>query len=281
MIGKASGAKGWDMFGYIAGGAVIGGLSGGAAWGISALGGGAMLAGAGAGTISGAGFSGLVTNWNANAMIKGGFFGAISGVIGGGVGAMIGGGTGAFVGGVSANITNQLLYNKGDFSKVNLLSAGLSGAISFGLYHGMSYLSYKQADLPTRMTYRQYNKINIAYQRSRFWHREYGVYLNNDGSAQVFQGNKYDVEFKIKSDTWGTAHTHWDKGGRIIGVDSSGENIVTVGGHHSSQDLNIPKFSLVIGRATSTYSYMGGFKYYQPDPFLRFFLFPWLKNKKK
>ncbi|MCK9562083.1 MAG: FG-GAP-like repeat-containing protein, partial [Bacteroidales bacterium] len=132
MIGQANGASGWNMVGYIAGGALIGGLSGGAAVGISAVGGGAMLAGAGAGAISGAGFNGLATNWDSQTMLKGAAFGAISGFVGGGVGAAIGGGAGAFAGGASANLTNQLLYSKGDFNQVNLSSVALSGVISLG-----------------------------------------------------------------------------------------------------------------------------------------------------
>ena len=50
-------------------GALIGGASGGAAFGVSALGGGAMLAGTTAGTIGGAGFNGIATNWDGIAIL--------------------------------------------------------------------------------------------------------------------------------------------------------------------------------------------------------------------
>ena len=82
-IGKANGATGWNMLGYIAGGAAIGGLAGGAAVGVSAIGGAAWWAGAAAGAISGAGFNGLATNWNGMAMLKGAGIGALSGFVGG------------------------------------------------------------------------------------------------------------------------------------------------------------------------------------------------------
>ncbi len=101
IIGHSKDAKGWDMVGYIAGGAVIGGLSGGAASGVSALGGAAWWAGATAGAVGGAGFNGLVTSWDAGAMLKGAGIGALSGFVGGGLGSAIGGGWGAFAGGAA------------------------------------------------------------------------------------------------------------------------------------------------------------------------------------
>ena len=282
MIGDAAGAKGWDMLGYIAGGALIGGLSGGAAAGVSALGGGAMLAGAAAGAVGGGGFSGLATGWNSEAMLKGAAFGAISGFVGGGLGSAIGGGWGALAGGVASNLTSQLLYNGGDFSSINWASVVASGAISFGLYHGMQYMQYKvmngklgQLDV----TYKQFSKINAAYQRSRFWQKEYGVYLNKNGSARFVPPNdrhKLEVVFDDwKKGDFGTAHTHWAKEGTDVVIGS--EIYTTVGGYHSHQDLNIPGYSLVVGRNSSTYS-IGGtgvYNYINPDPFIRFFMFPW------
>ena len=282
MIGHANGATGWDMVGYIAGGALIGGLSGGAAVGVSALGGGAMLAGAAAGAIGGGGFSGLATGWNGEAMLKGAAFGAISGLVGGGFGSAIGGGWGALAGGAASNLTSQLLYNGGDFSSVNWASVGVSGAASFGLYHGMQYMQYRamngklgQLDV----TYKQFSKINTAYQRSRFWQKEYGVYLNKDGSARFVPPNdrhKLAVVFDDwKKGDFSTAHTHWAKEGTDVVIGT--EAYTTVGGYHSPQDLNIPGYSLVVGRNSSTYS-IGGtglYNYINPDPFIRFFMFPW------
>jgi len=301
MIGDAAGAKGWDMAGYIAGGALIGGLSGGAAAGISAAGGGTMLAGAGTGAIGGAGFSGMATGWDGNAMLTGAVNGAIAGFVGGGVGSAIGGGWGAFAGGASGNLTSQLLYNDGDFSQVNWGAVGVSGAVSLGMYHGMQYMQYKamggrlgQMDV----TYRQYAKINTAYQRSSFWKKEHGVILNRDGSARFApqaDRNKFDVTLRInhRNGDYATAHTHWAKDG-VDWVDVGGTGtryqrynaataypigstrFTSVGGYHSPQDLTIPGYSLVVGRTSGTYSIGGaGYHYINPDPYLRFFLFPW------
>lgn len=225
MIGDAAGAKGWDMAGYIAGGALIGGLSGGAAAGISAAGGGAMLAGAGAGAVGGAGFSGLSTGWDGNAILTGAVNGAIAGFVGGGVGSAIGGGWGALAGGASANLTSQLLYNDGDFSQVNWGSVAVSGAVSAGLYHGMSYASWKWGGGNNLggydVKYSAYCKMNAQMQRSRFWHREFGGYLMDDGSyvkGAFRHSSKYHYDFDgAYNDLSATqvkhvvsrVHTHW------------------------------------------------------------------------
>ena len=265
------------MAGYIFGGALIGGASGGAALGVSAAGGGAMLAGAAAGAVGGGGFSGLA----GNNVLTGAVNGALAGLVGGGVGSAIGGGLGALAGGSASNLTSQLLYNDGDFSEVNWTSVGISGAASFGLYHGMQYMQYKAMDGKLgqlNVTYRQFSKINAAYQRSSFWHKEYGVILSRDGSARFVPGadrHKYDVTLRLnpRNGDFATAHTHWTRDG----VDLGG-GVFTVGVFHSPHDLvSIPGYSLVVGRTSSTYSIggTGAFNYINPDPFIRFFMFPW------
>lgn len=173
------------MVGYIAGGALIGGASGGAALGVSAAGGGAMLAGAAAGAVGGGGFSGL----SGNNVLTGAVNGALAGLVGGGVGAAIGGGWGALAGGASANLTGQLLYNGGDFSEVNWGSVGLSGASSFGMYHAMMYASWQLGGKNlggNELSYRQFARMSSDFQRSRFWGKEYGGFLMNDGSVRKF-----------------------------------------------------------------------------------------------
>ena len=124
--------------------------------------------------------------------------------------------------------------------------------------------------------YRQYCKINTAYERSRFWHREEGVHLNRNGSAKFTPTNdrhKYDVMFNDwEKGDFATAHAHWAAKGVDVGGDMQ-----TVGGYHSERDLKIPGLSLVIGRTTSTFSIggTGAYNYITPDPFLRFFMFLW------
>lgn len=297
MIGRNNDASGWNMAGYIVGGAIVGGVSGGAAWGVGALGAGAWWSGAAAGTISGAGFSGLSTNWDANAMLKGAGIGALSGFVGGGMASMIGGPGGAFAGSFSSDITNQLL-SSGD---VNFGSSLLAAGISFGMYHGMQYMQYRAMEGKLGqldVSYRQFSKINTAYQRSRFWKKEYGVVLSNNGSGRIVpkaDRHKFDVTLRLNpgNGDFATAHTHWAKE-NVDWVDIGGtgnrfqkynpntaypagsQRFTTVGGYHSPPDLALPGYSLVIGRTTSTYSIAGaGYHYINPDPFIRFSLFMW------
>jgi len=226
MIGNAKGVNGWDMAGYIVGGAIIGGLSGGSASGISAAGGGAMLAGAGAGAVGGAGFSGMATGWDGNAMLTGAINGAISGFVGGGVGGAIGGGWGALAGGASANLTSQLLYNDGDFSSINWASAGISAAISFGIYHATSYYNYKktmESDFGKKtldnLKYKSFARMVADYQKSRFWHKEQGGWILTDGTYKRFNPkNEYAAYCDVVNEQRPVNakfvyHTHWQKAG--------------------------------------------------------------------
>lgn len=175
-----------------------------------------------------------------------------------------------------------MLYNGGDVGNVNWGSVGINGAMSFGLYHSMQFMQYRSMDGkigPMDVTYRQYSKINAAYQRSRFWHKEQGVILNKNGSAKFAprgDRHKYDVTLKMnpRNGDYGTAHTHWAKDGADIGG-----GLTAVGGYHSPHDLtSLPGYSLVVGRTSSTSSIgIGNYNYIKPDPFLRFFMFPWTK----
>ena len=241
MIGHANGATGWDMFGYIAGGALIGGLSSGAAVGVSAIGGGAMIAGMAAGTVAGAGFSGLATGWNGEAMLKGAALGGLSGFVGGGFAAAIGGGWGAFVGGAVGAGLNTALY--GGSGKDILISALVGGALAYGTYELTSFLSYKRAGLEIdnyKVTYSQFKTMQADYQRSRFWHKEYGGILTQDGGvvrAPAAYREKYGVNFDPAwtAEALGRGsvthyHTHWDGNNLLLGYDMSGNQIRTASG---------------------------------------------------
>ena len=134
----ASQSGDYSVAGGIWRGALIGGLAGAGGAGISAAGSGAMLAGAVGGAIGGSGFAGLQSNWNANAMLRGGLIGAASGFVGGGFASAIGGGGGAFIGGIASDVTGQLLST----GEVDMLRAGIAGVTAFGMYHGMSAIGY-------------------------------------------------------------------------------------------------------------------------------------------
>ena len=306
IMAKQAGAQGFGQWAaYIGGGALIGGLSGGAAVGVSAIGGGAMLAGAAAGAVGGAGFSGMATGWNGQAMLQGAAFGAISGFVGGGFASAIGGGWGALAGGAASNFTSQMLYNKGDISQVNGWSVLGSAALSFGMYHGMQYAQYQMMGGQIGgqdVSYRQFSAINTAYQRSSFWRREFGVYLNEDGSAKITpwrDTDKFSVKFRSSlGNVEKTAHAHWAKDGQECVELPNGKyqrynpsrnypagtyKFETVGGYHSPApgDMMLPGTSFVVGRTSSSYLTMNMYQWSHitPDPFIRYFLFPFLSLK--
>jgi hypothetical protein len=244
-IGKAQGAKGWDMAGYILGGAGIGALSGGAAVGVSALGGGAMLAGAAAGTVAGGGFGGLATDWDARSMLNGALAGGVGGLVGGGIAGAIGGGWGAAIGGAGGNLSSQIVGSQLNTGKVSIDwgSVAKSALFSYGIYEATSYLAYKKADLKIggkSITYNQFKTIQAEYQRSRFYMKERGGILTNDGKVvkapAAYRGD-YEVDFspdwtgKVASDNVLTHyHTHWDANNRLLGYNEWFEPLYTSNG---------------------------------------------------
>ena len=299
IMADQAGAQGfWEWAGYVGGGALIGGLSGGAAAGVSTLGGGAMLAGAAAGAVGGAGFSGMATGWDGSAMVTGAINGAIAGFIGGGVGSAIGGGWGALAGGAASNLTSQLLYNDGDFSSVNWGSVACSGALSLGMYHGMSYATWKWGGANNigghEISYRQFTRMNADFQRSRFWRNEHGGYLLNDGSVQKFPASSrhnyaIDPTFPVPDDAFASYHTHWEKpginvmvnpntGDKVTDLDilSGNARLMQTTRYHSTADLQFDSYigldSYVINRYDFSYHGAGSGLWY--DPFIRFFMFP-------
>jgi hypothetical protein len=245
-----------------------------------------MLAGAAAGAVGGAGFSGMGNGWDGNAMLKGAAIGAASGLVGGGVGSAIGGGWGALAGGAASNLTNQLIYNDGDFSKVNWYSVGSSGALSFGMYHGMQYSAWKWGggnkigDI--NISYKQFSKINTMFQRSSsiFWGRkENGLVLNiggEDSNSGYFVDRKDcyldRVDFK-----------NFNRNNQIL-VHSHLRNGMTYASnsHSSGDNLSLKGYnSLVVGtKGSSSWMTYQDWPHVliQDNPYIRFFLFPWINN---
>lgn len=282
--GIATANNGGNFFDGFWKGAVIGGLAGAGGAGISALGGGAMLAGAGAGFFGGAGFSGLATNWDAGAMLRGGLIGGASGLAGGGFASAIGGSAGALVGGVASDVTGQLL-STGD---VNLLQAGLGGALSFGMYHGMSKLNYelggKKFD-DIDLTYKEFKTIQAENQRARFWHKEHGVMLLRNGNPIVA-----DRQYRLRDGiNWPSSN---EMGPAEVGIDI--DNIKAYWHSHwsndhllgfSSRDLSNPYNQMMSNRLYSNVNYNHFDHNYNSimtqqysrvnDNFMRYFLFPY------
>ena len=254
-IGKANNAHGWTMFGYIAGGACIGAIATLASAGVSAIGGAAWFAGATAGAIGGAGFRGLSTNWNTNAMIDGAWKGAVSGFIGGGISSAIGGGWGAFFGGCFSSAINSSL--NGATANQAAISALFGGALSIGNYELLSYVAYNEANLHIngyKISYNQFKVMQADYQQSRFWRKEYGgILTNNGGVVQVSNNNRHSLSVQFTNrdilaaekdgGILSSYHTHWAEPGVEYQVNDfndivySGEPVTTTNGP-SPGDIN-------------------------------------------
>lgn len=303
-IGKEKGAEGINMLGYIAGGAIIGGMSGSAAAGTALMGGGAWLSGATAGAIGGAGFNLMA----GDDVMKGALNGAITGMVGGIVGPAIGGLWGAIGGGAASNLTSQLLYNSGDFNNVNWSSVAINGALSGGLYTGMSYASWKFGGgnniAGVDIKFNHYMTMQADFQRSRFYRHEFGGYLMEDGSV-IRTGIKFGQKTTITlpnppqdGNIIAEYHTHWCKsgiiryqlkqGGRFVSFKLQQQFAIEEGRditlykfkatqYHSTSDLSTTLKSFVINRYdVGYYPGNGGMNNVQGynDSFYRFFIFP-------
>jgi RHS repeat-associated protein len=207
QIGKAAGAKGWAMFGYIIGGAGIGAATAGIGTAItssiSAAGFagsaivGSAVGGAVSGAVSGAAFTGLAGGNPLDGMWKG----ALSGLAGGLTSSVIGGGAGAFAGGFTSSATGAILNGAkgGDILK----SALIGGALSWGSYEiqmGLSYRQYNRSDKPFgNLKYSGFHKISVASQRSFAWGVESAGWITNDGTVgKIAYGGKDWVKMPDK-----------------------------------------------------------------------------------
>jgi RHS repeat-associated protein len=205
-IAKAKGAQGfWEWFGYIGGGAVIGGAS---AWAGASVAGGINLAvtngvnafthvglaavaagGAVSGAVSGLGF-GLLSG--SDDLFRGTIIGAASGMLGSSAGAMVTGGAGALVGGFTGGVISSSLNGGGDFGSI--LTAGLvGGAMAWGVYQVNNSINYRimknaltgKVDL----TRKQFNVLSRLTQKSFVKGKEFGGYLTEDGDI-VYSSSK-------------------------------------------------------------------------------------------
>jgi RHS repeat-associated protein len=207
QIGKAAGAKGWAMFGYIMGGAGIGAITAGIGTAITTTVGtsltaagascagwvGAMAGSTVSGAISGAAFTRLAGGNPLDGMWKG----ALSGLAGGLTSSVIGGGAGAFAGGFTSSATGAILNGAkgGDILKSELIG----GALSWGSYEIQMRLSYRQYNRSAKkpfgndvdLKYSGFRKISVASQRSFAWGVEAGGWILNDGTVgKIAYGGK-------------------------------------------------------------------------------------------
>ena len=198
-------------------------------------------------------------------MLRGGLIGAASGLIGGGVASAIGGGTGAFFGGVAGDATGQLLST----GNVNLGQSLMGGALSLGMYHAVSYYSWK-FDGGNRLgshniSYRQHLAMQADFQRSRFWHKERGGFLLRNGSVSRFPASSrashgINWDGQLPEGAFAMYHTHWDKSGKTVWLNSQANRV-----DNSSNPLDLLQPGI---ERTTTTRYHGNHDYISMDSYV-------------
>jgi hypothetical protein len=156
--------------------------------------------------------------------------------------------------------------------------------MAYGIYHGSSYLSWqfeggkKWGDLD--ISYRQYLAMQADFQRSRFYGKEYGGLLMDDGSVERFgpelRENYKINHFNMPTDAVAYYHTHWDEPGTTIWVDANGRIADRPGWtgaadrqvtdqYFSPLDMSVPYKAIVINRYDAAY-YPGSGSYVTFSP---------------
>jgi len=133
--------------------------------------------------------------------------------------------------------------------------------------------------------------MQADYQRSRFWHKEYGGILTKDGNvvrAPAKFRHEYGVDFdpewtgKVSPDNIRTHyHTHWDANNKFIGYNGLGQEVRTANGS-SDTDLTFIENScklvstgILIDRSSLYFYNMNGIGADWGSTFLRYFPFYW------
>lgn len=247
-IGKAKGASGWSLFFYALGGAVVGTASAGIGSSVAATVGssmtvsygglaGAAIGGAAAGATSGVGFA-AISGGNIG---KAAWTGALSGLAGGGIGAYIGGAAGAFAGGATGSATGAAL-NGEDIQSIGI-SALVGGGVALGAYQLQSGINYRAyANSGGTMSRKQFNAVSVAAQRSFARGQEFGGWLLDDGSVEMFPtGSKDKIYPQAKpNNATSSFHTHPNLGATWYETHSSTDI------HFNNNISRLP--SMVVGR---------------------------------
>lgn len=147
MLGLQNDAEGWDLVGYIAGGAALGALSGGLAQGMAAIGANTFITQLACNSVTSSLGAGMMSGWDGKSMLMGLGAGFMSGCISGAIslsydpvglvnGMLADGAVNAGIGALSGGFTASIF--EGDFWEGALNGAimgGISG-MAFGAYRG-------------------------------------------------------------------------------------------------------------------------------------------------
>ncbi|MFN5847958.1 MAG: RHS repeat-associated core domain-containing protein [Chitinophagales bacterium] len=262
-------------------GALIGGASAFGAVGVSALGGGAMLSGGAAGAISGAGFAAM----QKRNVLEGALWGAMGGVISGGTAAAIGGWGGAAAGGIASSGAVEFLQT-GRITPGSLITAGV---VSTSVYFATSYAGWrwgggsKMGEID--VSFRQYMGMQADFQKSRFWKKEYGGFLMNDGSySSVGRGDDLGMRnVTIPVGAKAFFHSHWAAPNRTHYLNMHNDNKISNGHTGNARTFVTTKYfgptdmsnnfkQIMFNRFDGASSHIPG-SYTQINPYInRFFL---------
>ncbi|MBR4594736.1 MAG: VCBS repeat-containing protein [Bacteroidaceae bacterium] len=150
MLGLQNGAKGWDMVGYIAGGAALGALSGGIAQGMAAIGANTFVAQLTSNAVTSSLGAGMMSGWDGKSMLMGLGSGLISGCVSGAISlsydpvglingmladGAVNAGIGAFTSGIITAINGGSIKDVGDAVLNGAIMGAISGMAS-GAYRG-------------------------------------------------------------------------------------------------------------------------------------------------
>ena len=262
MNGVNNSMSGQDFFDGAGKAAIVGGLAGAAGAGVAALGAGGALVGMVGGAFAG-GTNAVLNNTNFGLGVA---MGAFSGWVGGGISMYFGGGLGACLGGMTSNAIAQIPAIIKDGKSFNFSQMLLSGAFSWGAYFGSSYVNWKwrggnkMGNLD--VSFKQFNKMQTLFQRSRAWEKEMGGYLMEDGSFKTAEpGTNSQIDLGPRPDgAIAEFHTHWDKPGKTIYFDNDGNYVKnppywksTVSRYHGALDFTEGIESIVFNRYDGSY----------------------------
>ena len=150
MLGLQNGAEGWDMVGYIAGGAALGALSGGIAQGMAAIGANTFVAQLTSNAVTSSLGAGMMSGWDGKSMLMGLGSGLISGCVSGAISlsydpvglingmladGAVNAGIGAFTSGIITAINGGSIKDVGDAVLNGAIMGAISGMAS-GAYRG-------------------------------------------------------------------------------------------------------------------------------------------------
>ena len=211
MFGLQNGAEGWDMVGYIAGGAALGALSGGMAQGMAAIGATPFVSQLTCNAVTSSLGAGMMSGWNGKSMLmglgsgllSGCAFGAISlssfnydpvGLINGMLAdGVINAATGAFTSGIITAFYGGSIKDVGDAVLNGAIMGAISGVAS-GAYRGWTNAETLGVNHWTGGTLQERAQAWVDY----YGFKDVEVYVLN--KENIAKYNNYHGKYRLEKD---------------------------------------------------------------------------------